>query len=98
LSNDACPHGSVSLEPILAREQFLVRRADGALVVAANDGTAGFAKASSFRQVAGLADPRGVSFAALGAVGNYIRNANGVAQVDRVRTAAERASATFVIS
>jgi GH43 family beta-xylosidase len=91
-------NGSLSLAPILSPGRFLVRSADGALTVAANDGTAGFAQASSFRQVAGLADPRGVSFATVGTAGDYVGHANGAARVDRVRTAAERASATFVLS
>jgi GH43 family beta-xylosidase len=90
--------GSVSLEPILAPGLFLVRSPDGALVVAANDGTTAFARRSSFQQVAGLADPRGVSFATLGTAGEYVGHANGVARVSSARTGAERASATFVMS
>lgn len=91
-------NGSLALEPILSPGRFLVRSADGALVVAPNDGTARFAQASSFRQVAGLAGRRGVSFAAPGTPGDYIGHANGVARVGHVRTADERASATFVIN
>jgi len=90
-------NGSVSLEPILAPGRFLVRSPDGSLVAAANDGTAEFAQRSSFLQVAGLADPRGVSFAAPGAAGEYIRHMSGMAQVGPVRIAAERASATFLV-
>lgn len=90
--------GTVSLEPILAPGQFLVATANGALVVAPNDGTPGFTQRSSFRQVAGLVDARGVSFAALGAGGDYIRHANGAARVGNVPAAADRASATFLVS
>lgn len=90
--------GTVALEPILAPGQFLVASADGALVVAPNDGTAGFAQRSSFRQLVGLADPRGVSFAAVGTPGEFIRHASGAARVGSVEAAADRASATFLVS
>ena len=90
-------NGTISLEPILAPGRLLVQSPDGALAVAASDGTAEFAQRSSFRQVAGLADPRGVSFAALGMAGEYIRHSSGNARVGPVRSAGEPASATFVV-
>lgn len=90
--------GTVSLEPILAPGRLLVRSSDGSLAVAADDRTAEFARRSSFRQVAGLTGPGGVSFAALDAAGEYIRHVRGIAEVGPAQSAAERASATFVVS
>lgn len=90
--------GTVSLEPILAPGQFLVRTASGALAVGPNDGSPAFAQHSSFRRVPGLTYPAGVSFAALGAEESYIQHVQGSARVAPVRTAEQRAAATFIVS
>jgi GH43 family beta-xylosidase len=90
--------GTVSLEPILTPGQFLRRTPAGEVILAPNDGSAAFAEQSSFRAVGGQADPRSVSFLALGADASYLRHDNGRLRVARAVTDAERASATFRVT
>lgn len=83
----------VSLVPIESRQSKLVVDSDGVVTVARDDGSAEFARRSSFIKQNGLADPKGISFAAT--AGNYLRNVDGVL---RAGPAGDRASATFVVS
>jgi GH43 family beta-xylosidase len=87
--------GAVVLEPILKPGQVLQVRASGEVVLAgATDDPA----RSGFRRVRGLADRRGVSFAALAPGGGYLRHWDGAVVVGAAEDAASRASATFIIS
>jgi GH43 family beta-xylosidase len=88
--------GTVSLEPILTPGQFLHRTEDGAVLVARNDGSRGFAERSSFHVMPGLADGRGVSFAAFGARGSYLTHRGRDVRV--APPGADRRAATFLVS
>ncbi|TCS14397.1 family 43 glycosylhydrolase [Caulobacter sp. BK020] len=86
--------GAVVLEPILKPGQVLQAAANGGVVLAA---AAGDPARSGFRRVDGLAG-RGVSFAALAPGGGHLRHRDGAVVVGPVKDAADRASATFIVS
>jgi len=88
------PAGAVILEPILKPGRSLQAAADGQVVPAAASETPA---RSGFRRVPGLAG-RGVSFAALAPGGGYLRHHGGAVVVGPVKSAADRASATFIVS
>ena len=88
---------TVGLEPILAPGKRLMRT-DSGVTIAASDGSAEFAARSSFVALPGLADHRGMSFAAADSPSTYLRHSGAELQIAPVRTSAERASATFLVS
>ncbi|MET0535666.1 MAG: family 43 glycosylhydrolase [Steroidobacter sp.] len=86
----------VTLVPIESPTSKLVVDDDGIVTVTRDDGSADFARRSSFTKQQGFADPKGVSFAS--ASGSYLRNINGVLRIGTANSGAERASATFLVS
>jgi GH43 family beta-xylosidase len=87
----------VSLVPIESPASKLVVGGDSTLTVARDDGSREFAQRSSFLKQQGLADAKGVSFAAASSA-SYVRNVNNGLRLGTVSSAADRASATFVPS
>ena len=83
----------VSLVPIESPASKLVVGNDSTVIVARDDGSA-----SSFIKQKGLADAKGFSFASTGSPSRYLRNIDGMLRVETVKSAADRASATFLAS
>jgi GH43 family beta-xylosidase len=88
----------VSLVPIESPGSKVVVGTDSALIVARDDGSAEFARRSSFSRKKGLVDPKGVSFASATAPASYLRHVNGVLHLGSASSRADRASATFLVS
>lgn len=88
----------VSLVPIESPASKLLVGRDSTVIVARDDGSNEFARRSSFTREQGLADPKGVSFAAAAMPASYLRHVDGVVSVRRASAAADRVSATFVAS
>ncbi len=88
----------VSFVPIESPASKLFVRSDSTLILARDDGSNAFAQRSSFTRHPGLADPKGISFASSASPANYFRHVNGVVRLESVKSAADRASATFVAS
>jgi len=89
---------SIALAPIGSADTRLLADSDGAVRLARNDGSDAFARVSSFVKREGLADSDGISFASVSARSSYLRHVNGSLRVEAVRSAAARASATFLQS
>lgn len=85
---------SVSLAPILLPDHRLCGMPDGTVSLVQAEASRGFAERSTFRRVAGLADPRGVSFVS---ARGYLRHVGSRLETGAV-TGADRASATFLLS
>lgn len=88
----------VALVPIESPTTKLVVGSDSVVTLARDDGSAEFDQRSSFTKHKGLADRKGVSFASGGSPATYLRHVNGVLRLDSVRSGADRASATFLLS
>jgi GH43 family beta-xylosidase len=88
----------VSLVPIESPASKVVVGNDSALIVARDDGSAEFARRSSFSKQKGLLDPKGVSFASASSPASYLRHVNGVLRLGSTSSRADRASATFLVS
>jgi GH43 family beta-xylosidase len=88
----------VSLVPIESPSSKLVVSSDSTLTLARDDGSKAFAQRSSFIRQKGLADPKGVSFASATAPTSYLRHVNGALRVEKVKSSADRTSATFLVS
>ncbi|WP_083751480.1 glycoside hydrolase family 43 protein [Saccharothrix sp. ALI-22-I] len=87
---------AVSFESVNLPGRFL-RHQGFQVVLAANDGTSGFAADATFTREAGLADASWSSFRSVNYPTHYLRHSNFALRVDPVSTATDRADATFHI-
>ncbi|MEU2181374.1 family 43 glycosylhydrolase [Streptomyces thermolilacinus] len=86
--------GTVSLESA-AHPGYFLRHRNFEVWLEKNDGTALFRADASWAARAGLADPRGLSYESYNFPGRYLRHHQYLLQVQAVRTATDRADATF---
>lgn len=88
----------VALVPIESPASKLIVGGDSTVTVARDDGSAEFARRSSFVKQPGLADPKAVSFASAASPKSYLRHVNGALRAENVTPGADRASASFQLS
>ncbi|GIH08919.1 hypothetical protein Rhe02_69860 [Rhizocola hellebori] len=89
--------GYVSIQSVNFPGYYL-RQSGFDFVLAASDGTSGFAADATFRRVAGLADPGWSSFQSYSFPDRYIRHFNYLLRLDPITTAQGRSDATFRVT